>query len=254
MKDLIKKSIKLYETYTGSKPSEIRLGSLDYHVYKNSKDYDTTVDDVIIKKDFTEVEGIYIISETTEQLPYAIMIDEIINFENRKGIAPNFVSISKFFYDDYQDVLSVEDQVFNTIFNCIIEINPDQVDDVVCMHKDSLVSDIENYHDIINTLYINNDYDNSDYEDMVCNLYDLHPYFDEKEEEETIKQVSKKEYIDWLLNDDDALVEALIYVEDHEDEMDDAFDYFTKECKFERWLKSREDHKDEGDDDYYGYY
>ena len=103
-------------------------------------------------------------------------------------------------------------------------------------------------------MYINNDYDNSDYEDMVCNLYDLHPYFDEKEEEETIKQVSKKEYIDWLLNDDDALVEALIYVEDHEDEMDDAFDYFTKECKFERWLKSREDHKDEGDDDYYGYY
>ena len=61
---------------------------------------------------------------------------------------------------------------------------------------------------------------------------------------------SKEEFITWLIEDDEALINSLIYVEEHDEEMDDAFTYFQREMQFEKWLEKNE----EEDDGYYGYY
>lgn len=266
MFNLIKKVINLYEKYAKRKPEAISLGFLDYAVFKNSDRFSPVVDGVLVNKKTWPAEGIFIENSLQEITPYVTIMEEMANYENRALKPPNYITISKEFFNIYKEQLGLDGtDVYNTTLNCIIGVDDDQIDDVICEYKSLVANDIDNYSKVINSLefYFEDpeepiqeeeqyEEDDESEDDSYCFRHTIifgNPFDEDKEEEE--EKSDKDKFIDWLLDDEDALIEAYIYVDEHSKEIDEDFDYyFIKSKEFEKWLEDN----GKGDDKYYGYY
>lgn len=268
MKNLLTKIIHLYEKYAKRKPGAISLGFLDYAVYKNSDEFSTTIEGVLIHKKSWPAEGIFVDNDILEITPFVAIMEEMANYENRALKEPNYITLSYSFYNEYKDILQLDGtEVYNTTFNCIINVDNDQLDDVLCEYKSLIAEDIDRYRRTLNCLeffydqeppHIGESTEEED-EDFYYGLGNLPnkdadgDYFHidpPKIDPEPKKDQDKEDYITWLIEDDEALINSLIYVEEHDEEIDEAFTYFQREMQFEKWLEN--DKKE--DDGYYGYY
>lgn len=255
MFNLIKKVIDLYEKYANKKPEGISLGFLDYAVFKNSDRFSPTVDGVLISKKSWPAEGIFVENNIYEITPFVAIMEEMANYENRALKAPNHITLSYSFYNEYKVELGLDGtDVYNTTLNCIIGVDNDQLDDVLCEYRSMIAEDIERYRRTLNCIEFFNEQepphigDDGDDDDSVEYFIHIDP---PKLDPEPKKDHDKEEYITWLIDDDEALINSLIYVEEHDKEIDEAFLYFQREKQFEKWLENNK----EGDDGkYYGYY
>ena len=267
MFNLIKKVIGLYEKYANKKPEGISLGFLDYAVFKNSDKFSSTVDGVLISKKTWPAEGIFVENSIHEITPFVAIMEEMANYENRALKAPNYITLSYSFYNEYKIELGLDGtEVYNTTFNCIIGVDNDQIDDVLCEYKSLIAEDIERYRRTLNCIefyceqeppHIGEDEEDEDFYYGLGNLPskdDDKDYFHidpPKLDPEPKKDQSKEDFITWLIDDDEALINSLIYVEEHEEEIDEQFIYFQREKQFEKWL---EENNKEGENGYYDYY
>lgn len=263
MVNLIKKVIHLYEKYAKRKPDSISLGFLDYAVYKNSDEFSTTVEGVLIHKKTWPAEGIFVDNNIKEITPFVTIMEEMANYENRALKEPNYITLSYEFYNTYKDELQLDGtEVYNTTFNCIIGVDNDQLDDVLCEYKSLIAEDIDRYRRTLNCIEfyydqeppkIGESAEDDEDEDFYYGFGNLSKdvHIDPPElDPEPKKDQAKEDFITWLIEDDEALINSMIYIDEHEEEIDEAFTYFQREMQFEKWLEKNE----KEDDGYYGYY
>lgn len=210
--NFITKAIFLFEELTNEKPVTIFLGSTDFKLYNESIEYEKAIQGVPIEKEDTELEGIFIHS-SSETYPYALMVECIIQYEMDNGIEPNCIAISRDFYEIFNYAFTTDEESFNPTLNCIIKILDDQYEDIVCDYCMICKSKIESYIQVIDKV--------------------KHP----EETKTVVRKTPKEKFIDWLINDDEAQLEAMQYIEDHEEEINEDFILFQRECEFKRYLK-----------------
>lgn len=241
---LMEKALTYFEDMTGEEPEAFLLGYLDYKVYKGSSVFKTNIQGIPVEKDEAEPEGMFIECDS-KYYPYALLIESIIDYEAKNGVQPNHVSISRSFYTFFDYMFTTDQESYNSVTDCIIAIDDDQLDDIICSYNDNIANLTKDFKKILysDLSVLGKKLGLEDEEDrMAINITRA------RDEEE--KRSDKDKFIDWLLKDEDALLDAMEYVEDHEEEIDDGFDYLLKEMEFERYLKYR----DKKGNDYYDYY
>ena len=236
---LMEKALTYFEDMTGEEPEAFLLGYLDYKVYERSSVFKTNIQGIPVEKDEAEPEGIFIES-SSKTYPYALLIESIIDYEAKNGVQPNRISISRSFYTFFTHMFTTDQESYNSVIDCIIVIDDDQLDDMVCSYLDDITYLTKDFKKVLYS-----DTSKLGIEDN--NRITVNTIRARDKEE---KRTDKDRFIDWLLKDEDALLDAMEYVEEHEKEIDDGFDYLLKEMEFERYLKYR-DKKGNG---YYDYY
>ena len=240
---LMEKALTYFEDMTGEEPDTFLLGYLDYKVYKGSTEFKTNIQGIPVEKDEAEPEGMFI-ECNSKFYPYALLIESLIDYEAENGMQPNHVSISRSFYTFFSYMFTTDQESYNSVIDCIIVIDDDQLDDIICSYFDNVAHLTKDFKKILysDVSILGAKLGLEDDDRMTVNITRA------RDEEE--KRSNKDRFIDWLLNDEDALLDAMEYVEDHEEEIDDGFDYLLKEMEFERYLRYR----DKKGNDYYDYY
>ena len=211
--DAISKAIDLFENWTKEKPAIIYLGYLDYEKYFEDGN-DEIVKDVDISEDTGSPNGIIIGIDRANDIVQATIIEEMINYELKTGLQPNEISISQEFYDlFFHAVLDCKEPMFIVPIESIVKVDENQEDDIIC--KCNVFLD-EMYKTAISS-----------------NTFTI-------EEEKS----DKDKYLDWLLHNDDEMLDAMLYVEDHEKEIDKDFKEFLTDFAIEKWEQSSKKYTD----------
>lgn len=204
--EIIRRAIDLMKKLANETPEIILLNEYHYEEFSKSDEFTDEIDGIKIKEADLGDTNLYL-EHSKETYPYATLIEAVINFELDTLLVPNVIYITEHFYETYKDMFLTDKKHYNNVLECVISIiDNDQPDDIICRYS-------AKYSDTIK-------------------------YFKNKSDINTDVIIIEKEmFIDWLLDDEDALLDAMEYVENHEEEIDKAFDYFCKECEFNNWLK-----------------
>ena len=204
--ETIRHAIDLMKKLVNEVPKTILLNEYHYEEFSKSDEFTDEIDGVEIKEADLGDTNLYL-ECSKETYPYVTLIEAVINFELDTLLVPNVIFITRHFYETYKDIFITDKEHYNNVLECVISIvDNDQPGDIMCRYS-------------------------AEYNDTI-------KYFKDKPDANADVIVIEKEmFIDWLLDDEDALLDAMEYVEDHEEEIDKDFDYFCKECKFNNWLK-----------------
>ena len=142
----------------------------------------------------------------------------MINYELETGLQPNEITISKDFYDIFCKQFEYEEPVFVVPIESIVKVDEKQEDDIACRYNVCLK---EIYKAAIAK------YTYTAEEDLV-------------EEEKS----DKDKYLDWLLNDDDEILDAMQYVEDHGKKIDEDFNEFLTDFAIDKWEQNSKRYND----------
>ena len=211
--DAISKAIDLFESWTKRKPVIIYLGYLDYKKYFKDGN-DEIVQGVPISKDVGCPNGLVVGIDNSDDIAPAAIVEEMVNYELKTGLQPNEISISQEFYDlFFYTTFGCEDPMFAVPIESIIKVDENQEDDVVCRYNTNLK---ELYKATISDSTFTVEEEKSD----------------------------KDKYLDWLLCNDDEILDAMMYVEDHEKEIDKDFKDFLTDFAIEKWEQSSKKYTD----------
>ena len=211
--DAISKAIDLFESWTKRKPVIIYLGYLDYKKYFKDGN-DEIVQGVPISKDVGCPNGLVVGIDNSDDIAPAAIVEEMVNYELKTGLQPNEISISQEFYDlFFYTTFGCEDPMFAVPIESIIKVDENQEDDVVCRYNTNLK---ELYKATISDSTFTVEEEKSD----------------------------KDKYLDWLLCNDDEILDAMLYVEDHEKEIDKDFKDFLTDFAIEKWEQSSKKYTD----------
>ena len=216
--DAINKTIDLFENWTKRKPVIMYLGYLDYKKYIEDGN-DEIVQGVPISKDVGCPNGLVVGIDNSDDIAPAAIVEEMAMYELETGIQPNEITISQEFYDlFFYTTFGCEDPMFAVPIESIIKVDKNQEDDVVCKYNTCLK---EIYKEAINKHAL---------------VIDEEPVKEEKSD--------KDKYLDWLLCNDDEILDAMMYVEDHEKEIDENFKEFLTDFAIEKWEQSSKKYTD----------
>ena len=215
--DAINKAIDLFEKWNKEKPAIIYLGYLDYKKYFDDGN-DEIVQGVDISEDTGNPNGIIVGIDNSNDIVPATIIEEMINYELETGLQPNEITISKDFYDIFCKQFEYEEPVFVVPIESIVKIDEKQEDDIACRYNVCLK---EIYKAAIAKCTFTAE------EDLV-------------EEEKS----DKDKYLDWLLNDDDEILDAMQYVEDHGKKIDEDFNEFLTDFAIDKWEQNSKRYND----------
>ena len=215
--DAINKAIDLFENWTKEKPAIIYLGYLDYKKYFDDGN-DEIVQGVDISEDTGNPNGIIVGIDNSNDIVPATIIEEMINYELETGLQPNEITISKDFYDIFCKQFEYEEPVFVVPIESIVKVDEKQEDDIACRYNVCLK---EIYKAAIAKCILTAE------EDLV-------------EEEKS----DKDKYLDWLLNDDDEILDAMQYVEDHGKKIDEDFNEFLTDFAIDKWEQNSKRYND----------
>ena len=211
--DAISKAIDLFESWTKRKPVIIYLGYLDYKKYFKDGN-DEIVQGVPISKDVGCPNGLVVGIDNSDDIAPAAIVEEMAMYELETGIQPNEISISQEFYDlFFYTTFGCEDPMFAVPIESIIKVDENQEDDVVCRYNTNLK---ELYKATISDSTFTVEEEKSD----------------------------KDKYLDWLLCNDDEILDAMMYVEDHEKEIDKDFKEFLTDFAIEKWEQNGKKYND----------
>ena len=211
--DAISKAIDLFESWTKRKPVIIYLGYLDYKKYFKDGN-DEIVQGVPISKDVGCPNGLVVGIDNSDDIAPAAIVEEMAMYELETGIQPNEITISQEFYDlFFYTTFGCEDPMFAVSIESIIKVDENQEDDVVCRYNTNLK---ELYKATISDSTFTVEEEKSD----------------------------KDKYLDWLLCNDDEILDAMMYVEDHEKEIDKDFKEFLTDFAIEKWEQSSKKYND----------
>ena len=211
--DAISKAIDLFESWTKRKPVIIYLGYLDYKKYFKDGN-DEIVQGVPISKDVGCPNGLVVGIDNSDDIAPAAIVEEMAMYELETGIQPNEITISQEFYDlFFYTTFGCEDPMFAVPIESIIKVDENQEDDVVCRYNTNLK---ELYKATISDSTFTVEEEKSD----------------------------KDKYLDWLLCNDDEILDAMLYVEDHEKEIDKDFKDFLTDFAIEKWEQSSKKYTD----------
>ena len=214
----VNKAIDLFENWTKEKPAIIYLGYLDYKKYFEDGN-DEIVKDVNISEDTGNPSGIIVGIDKADNIVQATLIEEMINYELTIGVQPNEINISQDFYDLYfYNQFECEEPVFVEPIKSIVKIDKDQEEDVMCRYN-ALFTDMYKAAVVKSTLTAEPD-----------------PVKEEKSD--------KDKYLDWLLDDIEARLDAIEYVEDHGKEMDEDFTEFLTDFAIDKWEQNGKKYND----------
>ena len=217
--DAINKTIDLFENWTKRKPVIMYLGYLDYKKYIEDGN-DEIVQGVPISKDVGCPNGLVVGIDNSDDIAPAAIVEEMAMYELETGIQPNEITISQEFYDlFFYTTFGCEDPMFAVPIESIIKVDENQEDDVACRYNACLK---EMYKAAI---------------DKCTFTAELNPV----EEEE---KSDKDKYLDWLLNNDDEILDAMQYVEDHGKEIDKDFNEFLTDFAIDKWEQNSKRYND----------
>lgn len=225
--NFINRAITLFEELTGEKPEAILIGSWDFKTYSHSLEYEKEIQGVPIEKEDTEPEGIFIYSSSTTY-PYTVMVEAYIAYEIENTQSPNVMRISRDFYNIFNYAFTTDEPSYNPALNCIIEIVDNLWEDAICSHFEEYEEQINQYKQVIDKPKIPFEFTFQKPAMIDAGISDEKP----------IKIITPKEkFIDWLLDDIEVQLDAIEYIEDHEEEINKDFILFQRECEFKRYLK-----------------
>lgn len=225
--DFINRAITLFEELTGEKPEAILIGSWDFKAYNHCLDYEKEVQGVPIEKEDTETEGIFIHS-SSKTYPYVVMVEAYIAYEMEGTKSPNVMRINRDFYNIFNYAFTTDEPSYNPTLNCIIEIVDELWEDIICGHFEEYEEQINQYKQVVDKPKIPVEFTFQKPVMIDAGISDEKP----------IKIITPKEkFIDWLLDDIEVQLDAIEYIEDHEEEIDKDFILFQRECEFKRYLK-----------------
>lgn len=225
--NFINRAITLFEELTGEKPEAILIGSWDFKTYSHSLEYEKEIQGVPIEKEDIEPGGIFIHS-SSKTYPYVVMVEAYITYEIENTQSPNVMRINRDFYNIFNYAFTTDEPSYNPTLNCIIEIVDELWEDIICGYFEEYEEQINQYKQVVDKPKIPVEF--TFQKPVITDT--------ETNDDKPIKIITPKEkFIDWLIEDDDAELDAMQYVEDHEQEIDEDFDYFCKERAFERYLK-----------------
>ena len=211
--DAISKAIDLFKSWTKRKPVIIYLGYLDYKKYFKDGN-DEIVQGVPISKDVGCPNGLVVGIDNSDDIAPAAIVEEMAMYELETGIQPNEITISQEFYDlFFYTTFGCEDPMFAVPIESIIKVDENQEDDVVCKYNTNLK---ELYKATISDSTFTVEEEKSD----------------------------KDKYLDWLLCNDDEILDAMMYVEDHEKEIDKDFKEFLTDFAIEKWEQNSKKYND----------
>ena len=216
--EAISKTIDLFENWTKRKPAIMYLGYLDYNQYIKDGN-DETIQGVLVSEDTGCPNGLIVGIDRSEDIAPAAIVEEMVMFELGNETRPNEISISRDFYDlFFHTVFDCEEPVFVVPIESIVKIDENQEDDVICGYNKNLK---ELYKAAISksTLTVEED-----------------PIKEEKSD--------KDKYLDWLLHNDDEILDAMQYIEDHEKEIDEDFNEFLTDFAIDKWEQNGKRYND----------
>lgn len=231
--NFINRTITLFEELTGEKPKAILIGSWDFKTYSHSLEYEKEIQGVPIEED-TEPEGIFIYS-SSKTYPYAVMVETYIAYEIENTQSPNVMRISRDFYNIFNYAFIDDEPSYNSALNCIIEIVDNLWEDVACGHFEEYEEQINQYKQVIDKPKIPVEF-----------IFQKPVITDtETNDDKPIKIITPKEkFIDWLLDDIEARLDAIEYVEDHEKEIDECFKEFLIDFAIDKWEQGNKKYND----------
>lgn len=215
--DAINKAIDLFENWTGEKPSIIYLGYLDYKKYFESNDNEL-VQGVLVSEDTGNPNGIIVGIDKATHIIQATIVEEMINYEREYGVQPNVITISEDFYHLFKKHFDYEEPVFVVPIESIVKVDEFQEEDVIC--------GINIFMNEIYKVAIDKAKESSKPE----------PVKEEKSD--------KDKYLDWLLNNDDEILDAMQYVEDHGKKIDEDFNEFLTDFAIDKWEQNSKRYND----------
>ena len=232
--NFINRTITLFEELTGVKPEAILIGSWDFKTYSHSLEYEKEIQGVPIEKEDTEPEGIFIYS-SSKTYPYAVMVETYIAYEIENTQSPNVMRISRDFYNIFNYAFIDDEPSYNSALNCIIEIVDNLWEDAICSHFEEYEEQINQYKRFVDKPKIPAEF-----------IFQEPVMIDAgTSDEKPIKIITPKEkFIDWLIEDDEAQLEAMQYIEDHEKEIDEDFTEFLTDFAIEKWEQNSERYND----------
>ena len=232
--NFINRTITLFEELTGVKPEAILIGSWDFKTYSHSLEYEKEIQGVPIEKEDTEPEGIFIYS-SSKTYPYVVMVETYIAYEMEGTKSPNVMRISRDFYNIFNYAFITDEPSYNSALNCIIEIVDNLWEDAVCSHFEEYEEQINQYKRFVDKPKIPAEF-----------IFQKPVMIDAgTSDEKPIKIITPKEkFIDWLLDDIEARLDAIEYVEDHEKEIDEDFREFLTDFAIEKWEQNGKRYND----------
>ena len=232
--NFINRAITLFEELTGEKPKAILIGSWDFKTYSHSLEYEKEIQGVPIEKEDTEPEGIFIYS-SSKTYPYAVMVETYIAYEIENTQSPNVMRISRDFYNIFNYAFITDEPSYNPALNCIIEIVDNLWEDAICSHFEEYEEQINQYKRFVDKPKIPAEF-----------IFQKPVMIDAGiNDEKPIKIITPKEkFIDWLLDDIEARLDAIEYVEDHEKEIDEDFREFLTDFAIEKWEQNGKRYND----------
>ena len=235
--NFINRAITLFEELTGEKPEAILIGSWDFKTYSHSLEYEKEIQGVPIEKEDIEPEGIFIHS-SSKTYPYVVMVEAYIAYEMEGTKSPNVMRINRDFYNIFNYAFTTDEPSYNPALNCIIEIVDNLWEDAVCSHFEEYEEQINQYKQVVDKPKIPAEF-----------IFQKPVMIDAGiSDEKPIKIITPKEkFIDWLLDDIEVQLDAIEYIENHEEEIDKDFILFQRECEFKRYLKDNgyDNHEEE---------
>lgn len=225
--NFINRAITLFEELTGEKPEAILIGTWDFKTYSHSLEYEKEIQGVPIEKEDIEPGGIFIHS-SSKTYPYVVMVEAYIAYEMEGTKSPNVMRINRDFYNIFNYAFTTDEPSYNPTLNCIIEIVDELWEDIICGHFEEYEEQIDQYKQVIDKPKIPVEF--TFQKPVITDT--------ETNDDKPIKIITPKEkFIDWLLDDIEVQLDAIEYIEDHEEEIDKDFILFQRECEFKRYLK-----------------
>lgn len=225
--NFINRTITLFEELTGEKPEAILIGSWDFKIYSHSLEYEKEIQGVPIEEEDIEPEGIFIHS-SSKTYPYVVMVEAYIAYEMEGTKSPNVMRINRDFYNIFNYAFTTDEPSYNPTLNCIIEIVDELWEDIICGYFEEYEEQINQYKQVIDKPKIPVEFTFQKPVMIDAGISDEKP----------IKIITPKEkFIDWLIDDIEVQLDAIEYIEDHEEEIDKDFILFQRECEFKRYLK-----------------
>lgn len=234
---IIEECLDLWHTYVDSgKIGRIRIGQDDYNKFVKTDDFDFEIKDVAILLSSTKTEGIYFYPDDQKNVPYAIILDEIANYmlENDMDF-PDTTVLSPIFMQSYECYSNCDFSKGQILFDTELDFS-NELEYIVLCKKDFSASKI-----------LDNEFYNIDTSIISTDLIEpMQPVAVDPEEFAKAKaKIEKDRFIDWLINDDDTLLDAMESAEEKFFKIDREFEYYMKEREFEKWLEENWDDKKE---------
>ena len=198
-REIIEKCIDLWNEYIPHPLTKIKLGERDYESF-TEETMRAKIKDIPIECSGIQNYGIYFYGSFEETMHYSIIMDDIASYALEYDIFPNRISLSSIFVERYEDTFKEGQE----LFGAIVTITESQI-----INVNSYITNRDWIADTTGTNLI----------------------------EEPDIRTPKEKYLDWLMNDDDALLDAMESAEEKFFKIDRDFEYFVKEMEFEKWLK-----------------